>query len=105
MEPMTPAEIEETLRQFRRIAIALCVIEGLVLLLLMNIINRGGWFVFFSGFLLVLFVILFLLVCFYLLVLRFSRSATFTQDPFKKIMMSSWHWTSGQPLLPEVEKT
>ena len=104
MEPMTPAEIEETLRQFRRLAFALCVIEGLVLLLLMNIINRGGWFVFLSGFLLVLFVILFLLICFYLLVLRFSRSATFTQDPSKKIMMTSWHWSSGQPLSPDVEE-
>jgi glucan phosphoethanolaminetransferase (alkaline phosphatase superfamily) len=101
MEPMTPAEIQETLQQFRWVAIALCVAEGLILLLFLNIIHRGGWFDFLSGFLLVLFVALLLLICFYLAVLLFHRSATFKKSISKKnVWIVSW----GQPLSPEMEE-
>jgi hypothetical protein len=101
MEPMTPAEIKENLRSYRYRTFAYCLIEGLVLLLFLNIVNRGGWFVFLSAFLLVLFVILFLILCFHLAVLLFQRSVTFEKSPSNKNLESvSW----GKPLSPDMEE-
>ncbi len=101
MEPMTPAEIKENLRGYTYRAIAYCLVEALVLLLFLNIVNRGGWFVFLSAFLLILLVVLFLILCFHLAVLLFQRSVTFKKSPSNKNLESvSW----GRPLSPDVEE-
>ncbi len=98
---MTPAEIKENLRGYRYRAFAYCLVEALVLLLFLNIVNRGGWFVFLSAFLLILLVVLFLVLCFHLAVLLFQRSVTFKKSPSNKNLEEiSW----GQPLSPDVEE-
>jgi hypothetical protein len=98
MEPMTPAEIKENLRGYKYRTFAYCLVEALVLLLFLNIVNRGGWFVFLSALLLIIFVVFFLVLCFHLAVLLFQRSVTFTKSPSNKNLEGiSW----GKPLSPD----
>src|SRR6266704_1178370 len=98
---MTPAEIKENLRGYRYRAFDYCLVEALVLLLFLNIVNRGGWFVFLSAFLLIFLVVLFLFECFHLAVLLSQRSDTFNKSPSnKKLEEKSW----GQPHSPDEEE-
>ncbi len=100
MEPMTPSEKQKTIQMFRDAAFIVGMLAAIDLLVLLNIVNRGGWFVLLRQFLLILFVVLFLLLCFYLVPLLFSRSATFRKTPHSREFSISW----GTPMSPHIEE-
>lgn len=98
MEPMTPSEKRKTIRMFKYAAFIVGMLAAIDLLVLLNIVNRGGWFVLLLQFLLILFVVLLLLLCFYLIPLLFSRSATFRKIPHSRVFSISW----GTPMSPHI---
>ncbi len=100
MESMTPSEKRKTIQMFRYTAFIVGMLAAIDLLVLLNIINRGGWFVLLLQFLLILFVVLFLLLCFYLVPILFSRSATFRKIPHSRVFSISW----GTPMSPHIEE-
>ncbi len=100
MEPMTPSEKRKTIQMLRSAAYLVCLLAAIDLLVLLSIINRGGWFGLLRQFLLILFVVLFLLLCIYLVTILFSRSATFKKVPHSRVWSVSW----GTSLAPHREE-
>ncbi|MFL5693609.1 MAG: hypothetical protein ACJ795_17575 [Ktedonobacteraceae bacterium] len=90
MEPMTPPEKWRAIQMLRTAAFIVGILAGIDLLVLLRISNQGAWFVFLRQFLLILFVVLCLLLCFYLLQLLFARSATFKKVPHSRVWSISW---------------
>lgn len=100
MEPMTPSEKRKTIQMLRYAAYIVCMLAAIDLLVLLNILKRGGWFGLLRQFLLILFVVLFLLLCIYLVTILFSRSATFKKVPHSKVWSVSW----GTSIAPHIEE-